>query len=189
MAQLQFLHGLMGCGKSTLALSTHHNLARTGRVGRLFTRHDRAGEVISSRLGLEQPATVVGDSFDFCSLAGEGLSYLIADEAQFFSPEQIEQLAVLVDEHDVDVYAYGLTTDFRSRLFPGAQRLMELADSQLELQLKVWCWCGQPAKVSARLVGGDVAYEGPQVVIGDTQGASLTYTVLCRRHWRSGETG
>ncbi|MCW2838051.1 MAG: thymidine kinase, partial [Marmoricola sp.] len=64
MPELQFFTGTMDSGKSTLALQTNHNHAARGRIGRIFTTHDRAGEAqISSRLGLTHEATEVDESF------------------------------------------------------------------------------------------------------------------------------
>ena len=136
MAELQFFTGTMDSGKSTLALQTNHNHAVRGRVGRMFTTHDRAGEaVLSSRLGLTQQAIEVSDGFDFWKYVvdslthGARIDYLICDEAQFYSDRQVEQLARIVDELQIDVFAFGILTDFRSVLFPGSARLVELASA------------------------------------------------------------
>jgi thymidine kinase len=82
--------------------------------------------------------------------AGSRVDYVVVDEAQFLDPDQVEQLADLVDEASVDVYAFGISTDFRGRLFPGSQRLLELADSVQQLQVEVLCWCGRPGRLNAR---------------------------------------
>ncbi len=190
MSELVFFSGTMDSGKSTLALQTAHNHAARGRDGLLFTRQDRAGRaVISSRLGLEQAALEVDDRTDFWSevigrrLHGEPVDYVVADEAQFYAPAQVEQLARVVDELDVDVYAFGITTDFRARLFPGSARLVELADRVEVLQVKSLCWCGAVATHQARTVNGEMVVEGEQVLVGDTTaGATIAYEVLCRRH-------
>ena len=135
MAELAFFSGTMDCGKSTLALQMDHNHAARGRGGVIFTRNDRAGvDVLSSRLGLRVGACEVHDDTDFWEevvrrrTRGDRVDYLICDEAQFYSPVQVEQLARIVDEMAVDVYAFGITSDFRTRLFPGSARLVELAD-------------------------------------------------------------
>src|SRR4051794_38892139 len=130
MAELVFFTGTMDCGKSTLALQTDHNHSSRGRSGIVFTQLDRAGEsVLSSRLGLTVPAVEVDGHLDFRALVvdrlsqGERVDYLICDEAQFYTESQVEQLAAVVDELGVDVYAFGIMTDFRTRLFPGSARL------------------------------------------------------------------
>ena len=141
MAELTFWTGSMDSGKSTLALQTNHNHAARGREGRIFTTHDRAGEaVLSSRLGLMHAAIEVTAGFDFWTYVvgeltrGSRIDYLICDEAQFYTAEQIDQLAKVVDELQIDVFAFGILTDFRTMLFPGSARLVELADRVHVLQ-------------------------------------------------------
>jgi thymidine kinase len=191
MAELVFFCGTMDCGKSTLALQMDHNHAARGRSGVIFTRDDRAGsDVLSSRLGLQTRAHEVRDTTDFWRevvdrrMHGERVDYLICDEAQFYTPAQVEQLARLVDEMGVDVFAFGITADFRTRLFPGSQRLVELADRVEVLQVQALCWCGARATHNARTVDGIMVVEGEQVVVGDTapHDDDVLYEVLCRRH-------
>jgi thymidine kinase len=192
VAELVFFNGTMDCGKSTLALQMHHNHAARGRAGIIFTKLDRAGSaVLSSRLGLATPAREVTDELDLwedvaaTATAGGRVDYLICDEAQFYTPAQVEQLARLVDEMELDVFAFGITADFRATLFPGSQRLIELADRVQELQVEALCWCGRRATHNARVVDGVMVVEGEQVVVGDTSPAAaglVEYEVLCRRH-------
>lgn len=217
MAELVFFSGTMDCGKSALALQMDHNHRARNRGGVLFSCKDRAGTaVISSRLGLQTAAVEVIGSTDFRAevvgrrTRGERVDYLICDEAQFYSPEQVEQLAGLVDEMDIDVFAFGITTDFRTRLFPGSQRLIELADRVQVLQVEALCWCGNRATHNARTVDGVMVVEGDQMVVGDvgddgTDGTgadprqevlsgggldnlletapAVGYETLCRRHY------
>jgi thymidine kinase len=198
VAELVFFSGTMDCGKSTLALQTDHNHASRGRAGLVFTQMDRAGTaVLSSRLGLRADAIEVGPALDLRRvivdhLSGGGrLDYLICDEAQFYTPEQIEQLADVVDEFGIDVYAFGITTDFRTKLFPGSARLIELADRVEVLQVAALCWCGRRGTHQARTVDGVIVRDGDQVVVGDVDGAGagqVAYEVLCRDHHRRGVT-
>jgi thymidine kinase len=199
VAELVFYAGTMDCGKSTLALQTDHNHSSRGRRGIVFTRLDRAGDsVLSSRLGLEVPAIEVTDKLDFRQFvvdrlsAGGALDYLICDEAQFYSAEQVEQLAAVVDDLRIDVYAFGIMTDFRTRLFPGSGRLVELSDRVQVLQVEALCWCGARATHNARTVGGSMVGEGDQVLVGDTGATAVSsavaYEVLCRRHYRARRT-
>ena len=198
-AQLKFFYGPMDCGKSTLALQMDYNHSRQGRRGLVLTRHDRSlGPRVTTRIGLAHEAIDVTDDLDLVALvrrrwaAGERLDYLICDEACFYTLAQVEQMADLVDVHDVDVFAFGLATDFRAELFPASKRLFELADEVAQLQVEVLCWCGREGKLNARIVGGVVAREGEQVVIGDTgadTGEEVRYQVLCRRHHRAGDLG
>ena len=198
-AQLKFFYGPMDCGKSTLALQMDYNHSRQGRRGLVLTRHDRSlGPRVTTRIGLAHEAIDVTDDLDLVALVrrrwatGERLDYLICDEACFYTLAQVEQMADLVDVHDVDVFAFGLATDFRAELFPASKRLFELADEVAQLQVEVLCWCGREGKLNARIVGGVVAREGEQVVIGDTgadTGEEVRYQVLCRRHHRAGDLG
>ncbi|MBP2062944.1 thymidine kinase [Streptomyces iranensis] len=188
-----FFSGTMDCGKSTLALQIQHNRSARGLQGMIYTRDDREGEgKLSSRLGLATKAIEVADDLDFYThvvqalTAGGRVDYVIADEAQFLTPSQIDQLARVVDDLEVDVFAFGITTDFRSKLFPGSQRLVELADRVEVLQVEALCWCGARATHNARTVGGEMVVEGAQVVVGDVNrpGSEVGYEVLCRRHHR-----
>jgi thymidine kinase len=188
----------MDSGKSTLALQTNHNHAARGREGRIFTAHDRAGvATLSSRLGLTHEAIEVPEGFDFWTYvvrsltAGGRIDYIICDEAQFYEPDQIDQLAKIVDELQIDVFAFGILTDFRTRLFPGSARLVELADRMNVLQVEALCWCGKRATHNARTEDGAMVTEGEVVVVGDVDVHDLVdsevdvaYEVLCRQHHR-----
>ena len=196
MADLNFYSGTMDCGKSTLALQMDHTHRARGRVGRVFTSHDRAGEAtLSSRLGLSVPAVEVPADFDFWhyivdELTGGGrIDYLVCDEAQFYTPEQVDQLAKVVDELSIDVFAFGILTDFRTQLFKGSARLIELADRVQTLQVEALCWCGERATHNARTSSGEMVTEGEVIVVGDVEDESRPepvtgYEVLCRRHHR-----
>jgi len=190
MAELIYYCGTMDSGKSTLALQTAHNHQSRGRTGLIFTNNDRAGSgVISSRLGLSSPAIEVTPEMDLHRLVvdqlsmGERIDYIICDEAQFYESDQIDQLAKIVDGLSIDVFAFGILADFRTKLFPGSARLVELAHRVNTLQVEALCWCGARATHNARTIGGVMVIEGEQVVVGDVStGADVAYEVLCRRH-------
>jgi thymidine kinase len=196
VAELHFFTGTMDSGKSTLALQTNHNHAARGRVGRIFTTHDRAGEaLLSSRLGLTHAAIEVAHDFDFWRYVvdelthGGRIDYLICDEAQFFTSNQVDQLAKVVDELQIDVFAFGILTDFRTNLFEGSSRLVELADRVHALQVEALCWCGKRATHNARTENGVMVTEGEVIVVGDVEAADeppaeVAYEVLCRQHHR-----
>nr|WSW43235.1 thymidine kinase [Streptomyces sp. NBC_01001] len=188
------LPGHGGCpSESTLALQIGHNRSARGLQGVIFTRDDRAGQgKLSSRLGLVTEAVEAAPGLDLYGYLvgqmskGDRVDYVIVDEAQFLAPEQIDQLARVVDDLDLDVFAFGITTDFRTKLFPGSQRLIELADRLETLQVEAMCWCGARATHNARTVGGEMVVEGEQVVVGDVNRSpeEIGYEVLCRRHHR-----
>jgi thymidine kinase len=213
-ARLLFFHGPMDCGKSTLALQIDHNHARQGRRGLLLVRYDRSGRPsITTRVGLARAAVEVTDATDIRVLvrnqwaAGEPVDYLIVDEAGFLSADHVDQLAEIVDDQHVDVYCFGLATDFRTLLLPGAKRLFELADEVHAVHVEVLCWCGLPGRLNARVVDGRIARDGATVVVADTAAGpgpddvqrpraaasppppQVHYQVLCRNHHRRGDLG
>jgi thymidine kinase len=214
VGHLKFFFGPMDCGKSTLALQIDHNNSRQGRRGLLLVRHDRSGRPqISSRIGITREAAEIRDD-DLRRLVraewaqGRRVDYLIVDEAQFLSPAQVEQLAELADDVQVDVYCFGLATDFRGEMFPGSQRLFELADELKAIQVEVLCWCGVPGRFNARVRAGRVIRAGDTVLVADTVSdteqhrsgtesncvtdtteTTVRYQVLCRRHFRLGDLG
>ena len=104
--------------------------------------------------------------FDFWAFAvehltgGERIDYLVCDETQFYTADQVDQLARIVDELEIDVFAFGILTDFQTRLFPGSQRLVELCDKIEVLQVRALCWCGARATHNARTVDGAMVVEG-----------------------------
>ncbi|MEU8820887.1 thymidine kinase [Actinoplanes sp. NPDC048796] len=193
MAQLHYRYAAMNSGKSTMVLQYRHTYAACGRTGMLLTRLDRAGAgIVSSRIGLEADAIEFEADTDLVhrvlSYNGARVDHVIVDEAQFLSPEQVDQLAALVDDHDIDVFTFGLLSDFRGEQFPGSARLVVLADIVEALQVYPMCWCGQPARMNARVTGGVMVRDGDTVVVGNTDAdAEVGYVVLCRRHHRAGQ--
>lgn len=196
MANLIFHAGTMNAGKSTLALQMHHARTSSGLAGVLYTRHDRSGPArISSRLGASCRAVEVSDRTDLYRDVVRRLSepapvdYVVCDEVQFYTPVQIEQAADIVDRLNMDVYLFGILTDFRGRLFPSTARAVELANHVVEAPVKVLCWCGDAGTHQARLVDGRMVFDGDLIVVGDTSDRNgrndpVTYEVLCRKHHR-----
>ena len=131
MGVLRFSYGTMSSGKSTLALQIHHNLSRQSRRGMLLSQLDREGARVSSRLGVSVEAVEVVPGADLFAMARTfadihgRLDYLVCDEVQFYEIGQVDQLAAVADDLDVDVYAFGLITDFRGLPFDGTRRLLE----------------------------------------------------------------
>lgn len=151
MAKLYFKYGAMGSSKSAQALITQFNYEELGMRVWLIkpSIDDRDGaSIVKSRVGLFREADVIfpEDNLYDRYQAGEHYDVIIADEAQFFTPEQIDQLRQIVDEADLPVLCFGLRTDFLTHLFPGSRRLMELADSITEI--KTVCACGSKATVN-----------------------------------------
>lgn len=184
MAKLYFKYGAMGSSKSAQALITQFNYEERGlRVWLIKPSvDDRDGAaVIKSRVGLAREAEVIAPHEDILQryAAADSCDVVIADEAQFFTPQQIDQLRALVDQRDIPVLCFGLRTDFLTHFFPGSRRLMELADSITEI--KTICACGAKATVNARLdPQGRVLTEGSQVFLGGND----SYIAMCHRCWR-----
>jgi thymidine kinase len=186
MAKIIFYYGTMDAGKSTLALQTHHSNKLTNKKGLLFTKQDRAGQgKIKSRLGLSEDATEVTDDFNFLDfLQNQTIKYIICDEVQFYSPKQIEQLGIVADELNINVYCFGLLTDFRTLLFPASKKLVEIADRIEKIQVRSLCWCGRIAVHNARIVDEKMTLKGETVVVGDANIGEVSYRILCRNHHR-----
>ena len=181
MAKLYFKYGAMGSSKSAQALITQFNYEELGMTVWLIkpSIDTRDGaDIIRSRIGLQRSAQIITPEqnvADEYHAAGK-YDVIIADEAQFFSPEQIDQLRRIVDEQNIPVLCFGLRTDFLTHFFPGARRLMELADSITEI--KTVCACGRKATVNARIdADGYVITEGSQVFLGGND----SYIAMCHK--------
>lgn len=183
MAKLYFKYGAMGSSKSAQALIAKFNYEEQGMrcwlIKPSVDTRDGA-DIIRSRIGLSCAGEIIApeDSIGQKYQAAGWCDVIIADEAQFFTPEQIDELREIVDTADVPVMCFGLRTDFQTHLFPGARRLMEVADSITEI--KTICACGRKAVVNARLDGdGNIVTQGEQVLLGGND----RYTAMCHRCW------
>ena len=183
MAKLYFKYGAMGSSKSAQALITKFNYEEKGMTVWLIkpgTDTRDGADIIKSRIGLSSKADIISPEDNIMEVYDKVGNYdvIIVDEAQFLTPSQIDQLRTLVDEQDLPVLCFGLRTDFQTHFFPGAQRLMELADSITEI--KTICECGRKATVNARFDdAGKVITEGAQVVLGGND----RYTAMCHKCW------
>ena len=183
MAKLYFKYGAMGSSKSAQALITQFNYEELGMsvwlIKPSIDTRDGA-DIVRSRIGLMRSAEVITPEQNIAEAyrAAGRHDVIIADEAQFFTPTQIEQLRRLVDEEDLPVLCFGLRTDFLTHFFPGAQRLMELADSITEI--KTVCACGRKATVNARIdERGHIITQGDQVFLGGND----SYVAMCHKCW------
>lgn len=184
MAKLYFKYGAMGSSKTAQALITQFNYEELGMsvwmIKPSIDTRDGA-DIIRSRIGIERRAQIITPDQDVVKEYAKAGKHdvIIADEAQFFTPEQIEGLRELVDFEDIPVLCFGLRTDFLTHCFPGSQRLMELADSITEI--KTVCACGHKATVNARIdAGGRIITEGDQVFLGGND----SYIAMCHRCWK-----
>ncbi len=184
MAKLYFKYGAMGSSKSAQALITKFNYEERGMRVWLIkpSTDDRDGRAtVRSRIGLDCEAFVITPETDIraCFIRQECRDVIIADECQFFTPRQIDELRQIVDEMSVPVLCFGLRTDFLTHLFPGSARLFEVADSITEI--KTICACGRKATVNARIdQNGNIVTEGDQVLIGGND----AYVAMCHSCWK-----
>lgn len=184
MAKLYFKFGAMGSSKTAQALITKFNYEERGmKVMLLKPMVDtRDGLTITrSRIGLSAEAIAVADTQDLYELYTTqytSCNVIIVDECQFLTPEQVDQLGQIVIDYNIPVLCFGLATDFTTHMFPGSQRLFEIAESISEI--KSICNCGSKATVNARLDDhGNVVFKGEQVCLGGND----RYVPMCRKCW------
>ena len=178
MAKLYFKFGAMGSSKTANALMTKFNYEEKGKKVWLIKPaiDNRDGEdILKSRIGLQAKATVIQSDDSLLELAPvDSIDVIICDECQFLTPEQVDDLRLIVTDYDIPVLCFGLRTDFLTHLFPGSQRLLELSDSITEI--KSICRCGSKATVNARFDSeGNIQTEGEQVFIGGNE----SYESIC----------
>ena len=184
MAKLYFKYGAMGSSKTANALITKFNYEERGMRVWLIkpSIDDRDGaDIVRSRIGLSEHAYIAKHDTDlFCEFSKlVGYHAVIADECQFFTGDQVDQLRRIVDELDIPVLCFGLRTDFLTHLFEGSRRLFEVADSINEI--KTICSCGNKAIVNARIDGdGNVITKGGQILIGGND----SYVAMCHSCWK-----
>ena len=185
MAKLYFSFAAMNAGKSTILLQASYNYRERGMHTLLFTAafDNRAGiGRIASRIGFDSEAELYSpgdDLFERIRTAHEEQRIACAffDEAQFLTPDQVWQLARVVDRLKIPVMCFGLRTDFQGKLFPGSSELLAVADELREV--RTICFCGRKATMVVRRdTEGGALTEGNQVSIEKS-----VYVSLCRRHW------
>lgn len=184
MAKLYFKYGAMGSSKTANALIAKFNYEERNMTVWLIkpSVDTRDGDdIVRSRVGLESEADVVRPDDDITVLYANRpkADVIIADECQFFTEAQIDQMRYLVDNEDLPVLCFGLRTDFRTKLFPGSRRLFELADSITEI--KTMCACGSKATVNARISpDGRVITSGQQIFLGGND----SYIAMCHKCYK-----
>lgn len=179
MAKLFFRYAAMNSGKSTQLLQIANNYESMAKTVRLYTAaiDDRFGVgKITSRLNIQRDALTYDDRFDFLAADYAGIACVLIDEAQFLTPQQVQQLHRLAHTRHVPVICFGLRSDFRGEPFPGAAWLLALAEDIEEI--KTICHCGRKATMHIRRDGnGRRIKEGPQVEIGD----EARYHAVCAK--------
>lgn len=190
IGKLYFRYGTMGSAKTAMLLTTAYNFEERGMAYLCFkpsidTREKK--NVIRSRIGIERECSWIYRDTDMFELVNKLTEekkprpeWILVDEAQFLTADQVDQLARVVDIFGINVICYGLRTDFRTNLFEGSRRLFEIADTIDEI--KSTCNCGRKTIVNARIDGrGEIITEGEQVEIGGND----RYMSVCRNCWRN----
>lgn len=190
IGKLYFRYGTMGSAKTAMLLTTAYNFEERGMSYLCFkpvvdTRDER--NLIRSRIGIERECGWIYHDTDMFELVKDKFErtldlpeWILIDEAQFLTADQVDQLSRVVDDYGVNVVCYGLRTDFRTNLFEGSRRLFEIADTIDEI--KSTCSCGRKTIVNARIDGrGEIITEGAQVEIGGNE----RYMSVCRKCWNN----
>ena len=179
MSKLYFRYGAMNSGKTAALLQVAHNYEEKGmKVVVIKSTIDTKGDnKVTSRLGIEREVDVMlaPNEGIMEHMVNKKPDAIIVDEAQFLSVDQVDELYAITKTYGVPVLAYGLRCDFQMKGFPGASRLLELADDIEEL--KTICHCGKKATQNIRLIDGEPTFDGSQVAIDGT--ANITYDSVC----------
>jgi thymidine kinase len=180
MAKLHFKYGAMNSGKSDTLIKTAYNYEERGlRVLVIKPGIDTKGDdMVVARGGHRRKVDILAiDTLDIGSEVVNipDIACILVDEAQFLTPAQINQLFHIAKEHGISVICYGLRADFRNHMFPGSQRLFEIADN-IE-KLPTMCFCGNQAEFNTRKVNGSYVFNGDQVAIDGER--EVEYDSLC----------
>ena len=186
MAKLYFKYGAMGSSKTAQVLITKFNYEERGMSVWLIkpATDTRDGiDMLTSRIGLSSRCSVIGEGESIVKEFVEkhkDADVIIADESQFFTARQIDELRAIVDEYSVPVLCFGLRTDFLTKLFSGSARLFEVADSISEI--KTICGCGAKATVNARIgQNGKIVTHGHKIMLGGND----RYIAMCHKCWQA----
>jgi thymidine kinase len=182
MAKLHFKYGAMNSGKSDTLIKTAFNYEERGLKVLVVkpTVDTKDDAKVIARGGHSRTADILAATdtdIEAEVTKHENIACVLVDEAQFLSRTQISQLHRLAKQHDISVIAYGLRADFRTKLFPGSERLFEVADN-IE-KLPTMCFCGSQAEFNCRMVDGKYVFEGDQVAIDGS--GEVAYHSLCGR--------
>lgn len=182
MAKLVFLYGAMNSSKSANLIMDWHNFTTNGKDVLVFkpSTDTRSDKYVTSRaVSTKIPANVIGTSNNdvmYNAVKAFLPRVVLVDELNFFTSEQVEELARIVDELGVTVKAYGLMTTFKGELFESSKRMVELADVVERIRSEC-TQCSREGVINSRLVNGRVQVDGETIVVG----AEETYKVLCRK--------
>lgn len=193
MSKLRFYWGTMGSAKTLRLLTTAYNFEERGLTFMVLkpSADNRDGlNMVKSRTGLYRECVIIEPTVNIYNEIekynnvllsdNKKLNWILIDECQFLTEEQIDQLALIVDNLDINVMCFGLRTDFQTHLFPASKRLFEIADEFEEI--KSQCSCGKKTIINARFNdSNEIVLDGEQIVIGGND----RYKSLCRKCWKN----
>lgn len=191
MAKLYFRHGVMAAAKTSNLLQVSFTYTQAGMKTILAkpSVDTKGATSVTSRIGLSQEADLlISPDYNLKEsiplilaenrIAGTPVKCLLIDEAQFLTEAQVDQLMWLAVYEDLPVLTYGLRTDFQTKAFPGAARLLAIAHSIEEIKT-VCPYDGGKAIFNARRDSeGNFIREGGQIAI---DGEAVTYIALCAK--------
>jgi len=196
-AKLIFRYATMESGKSTEVLQVHYNYKKRGVKGiLLIPEKDTSSDgYIYSRLGISHEAEILKKHDNIYEIvkerieAGDNIQYVIIDEVNLIeNTDHIDQLGDIVDYLDINVFAYGLLSDFKGELFSPTKKVIELADKISSIGVKSICHCGKTATHNARVVDGQIVLEGETIMVDnknqDNKEQTISYVPLCRKHFK-----
>lgn len=181
MSKLYFRYGAMNCGKSSALMQVAYNYESNNKnVFVIKSEIDtKANDCLSSRIGLKRKVDLLlkkNESLENYYDKLKKVDCILVDEAQFLSENEVDELYFVTKKFNVPVICYGLKTDFKSNLFTGSKRLLELSDELNELI--TICRCGKRAKFNARFVDDKFTLDGETVSI-DGSSLNIKYIPLC----------
>lgn len=194
MANLYFKYGCMNSGKSLELIRSAYNYKERGMDILVYkpktdTRSGTEKCIIESRTGAKLEGQWIYPTDNIMVMIHQeiernnrNISAIFLDEVQFLSTLQVDQLRDVVLTFDIPVLCYGILTDFKTNLFEGSKRLVELAANHMT-EIPSICWCGKKSSVNARVINGELVKDGEQVMIGGNE----TYITLCHKHFREGK--
>lgn len=187
MANLTFYYGTMEVGKTTKLIQDHYNYSKyLIKLILMKPKVDsKGGNTVVTRTGDNVKVDVlVPKSASLLSKKYfnkyKYAQFILVDEAQFLTKNQINELWFIAHKYDISVICYGLKSNFKGDLFEGSKQLFARSDEKHELTVN--CSCGKPAMFNARRVNGKYLASGKEVVI-DGEFANVEYIPLCSDHY------
>ncbi len=178
MSTLKFIVSVMSAGKTARLLQLNFDYKRVKKKTMLFKPAlDTRETVIKSRMGIEEKCNIISGVEDLEQI--KDVDTVFIDEAQFLSVEEVNKLRAISAKEDIEIYCFGLKSDFMGNLFEGSRRLFEVADSFEELT--TMCLCGKRATMNLKYdnKSGEVIKKGNSIDCGYED----MYMSVCYDHW------